>query len=442
MLRIASGCATREAFVSVFRRFCDRDSIFIATRTPKDAGADLQFSITLSDGAPLIGGTGTVLESWSDETSPYGRAGMRIRFVDVSPSGRALIDELVEARKADEETRPSGPIAGAAAALAALAKAGRPPTPPPRPPTPPIKLPSIIPKAGDPRNRTMLGMTPLKRPAKLEATPAPVAMPQVARDVEVKLPPPPRPARPTPDSDPSDDQPTGVAAKFTPDTAFLDEASWDEAADHVLGTTRTKGSDLILPANPLGSVESESIDAFVECTLYEETGSFAIEATTPGETRPEDWPEDDLTIPPWLQGPVADSPFAADSMAVPPPLLPLEPPPRPPVKKSTAELRARLVDAGKAFDPAKVLPERKTYYHYQGSLTTPPLTNVQTTTVAPGGATVVEFKLEVPGKFMLVDHALTRVERGLAGILDVEGPNNPDVFKDYDPKTSAKSMSH
>ena len=77
-----------------------------------------------------------------------------------------------------------------------------------------------------------------------------------------------------------------------------------------------------------------------------------------------------------------------------------------------------------------------------GSLTAKPTNDVQTVSVPPGGATVVEFKLEVPGKFMLVDHALTRVERGLVGILEVEGPQNPDIFKDSDPAKSAKSMSH
>jgi len=77
-----------------------------------------------------------------------------------------------------------------------------------------------------------------------------------------------------------------------------------------------------------------------------------------------------------------------------------------------------------------------------GSLTTAPMRDVQTTTVPPGGATVVDLTLEVPGKFMLVDHALSRVERGLAGVLEVTGPDNPDVYKDYDPAKSAKSMSH
>ena len=77
-----------------------------------------------------------------------------------------------------------------------------------------------------------------------------------------------------------------------------------------------------------------------------------------------------------------------------------------------------------------------------GSLTSPPTKDVQTISVPPGGAAVVEFKLQVPGKFMLVDHALSRVERGLAGVLDVTGPENPDVYKDHDPARSAHSMSH
>lgn len=78
----------------------------------------------------------------------------------------------------------------------------------------------------------------------------------------------------------------------------------------------------------------------------------------------------------------------------------------------------------------------------QGSLTSEPLTNVQTVTVAPGGATVVELKLEVPGKYMLVDHALSRAMRGLLGVLEVEGEDNPSVFKPDSPKLAPPSMKH
>jgi nitrite reductase (NO-forming) len=64
----------------------------------------------------------------------------------------------------------------------------------------------------------------------------------------------------------------------------------------------------------------------------------------------------------------------------------------------------------------------------QASLTSPPLTNVQTTLVPPGGATMVEFTLDVPGNYILVDHALARLQRGLAGFLIAEGPENPDII--------------
>jgi len=66
-------------------------------------------------------------------------------------------------------------------------------------------------------------------------------------------------------------------------------------------------------------------------------------------------------------------------------------------------------------------------------LVSPPARDVQTVTVAPGGAMVAELTAEVPGTYMLVDHALSRVERGLVGHLEIEGPANPKVFQVEDP---------
>jgi nitrite reductase (NO-forming) len=63
-----------------------------------------------------------------------------------------------------------------------------------------------------------------------------------------------------------------------------------------------------------------------------------------------------------------------------------------------------------------------------GGLQSPPHEGIQTVTVAPGGAVIVDFKLEVPGNYTLVDHAIARVERGLSGILSVEGQPNPEIF--------------
>jgi nitrite reductase (NO-forming) len=42
---------------------------------------------------------------------------------------------------------------------------------------------------------------------------------------------------------------------------------------------------------------------------------------------------------------------------------------------------------------------------------------------------MVEFKVEVPGRYVLVDHALSRMEKGLAGFLYVTGEPNAEVFK-------------
>ena len=63
-----------------------------------------------------------------------------------------------------------------------------------------------------------------------------------------------------------------------------------------------------------------------------------------------------------------------------------------------------------------------------GSITSDVLTDVQTISVPPGGAWIVEFTLDVPGDYILVDHALSRLQRGLVGILHVEGEETPDVF--------------
>ncbi len=56
------------------------------------------------------------------------------------------------------------------------------------------------------------------------------------------------------------------------------------------------------------------------------------------------------------------------------------------------------------------------------------LQNVQTTTVLPGGSSIVEFKVDVPGKYLLVDHALARMNKGAWATLVVEGDDNPEIF--------------
>jgi nitrite reductase (NO-forming) len=59
-----------------------------------------------------------------------------------------------------------------------------------------------------------------------------------------------------------------------------------------------------------------------------------------------------------------------------------------------------------------------------------PAKNVQTTLIPAGGASIVELKLQVPGRFLLVDHSIVRaMEKGALGILEVDGPDQPDMFR-------------
>lgn len=56
------------------------------------------------------------------------------------------------------------------------------------------------------------------------------------------------------------------------------------------------------------------------------------------------------------------------------------------------------------------------------------LKNVQTTAVLPGGAAIVEFTVDVPGNYTIVDHALARMNKGAWAILEVTGKENPEIY--------------
>lgn len=64
----------------------------------------------------------------------------------------------------------------------------------------------------------------------------------------------------------------------------------------------------------------------------------------------------------------------------------------------------------------------------EGAIGSAPHQNVQTTLIPAGGATIVDFQLEVPGTYVLVDHALARLDRGAWMLLNVVGKENPGIF--------------
>lgn len=65
--------------------------------------------------------------------------------------------------------------------------------------------------------------------------------------------------------------------------------------------------------------------------------------------------------------------------------------------------------------------------------------NVQTTAVLPGGASIVEFTVDVPGKYLIVDHALARMNKGAWAVLEVSGNDHPEIFSALPPTTTPQS---
>jgi nitrite reductase (NO-forming) len=65
-----------------------------------------------------------------------------------------------------------------------------------------------------------------------------------------------------------------------------------------------------------------------------------------------------------------------------------------------------------------------------------PARNVQTTLVPAGGASIVELTVQVPGRFLLVDHSIVRaMEKGALGVLEVAGAEQPGIFRTLVPGT-------
>src|SRR5215813_10996907 len=66
----------------------------------------------------------------------------------------------------------------------------------------------------------------------------------------------------------------------------------------------------------------------------------------------------------------------------------------------------------------------------EGAITGQPARNVQTTLVPAGGAVVVEMKMNVPGRYLLVDHSIVRaMDKGALGSIEVAGAEQPDIFR-------------
>lgn len=75
---------------------------------------------------------------------------------------------------------------------------------------------------------------------------------------------------------------------------------------------------------------------------------------------------------------------------------------------------------GEIFD--RVYPE--------GAIGSQPNRNIQSTLIPAGGSAIVEFKLDVSGTYIMVDHSIFRAfDKGALGFIEVGGPSAPEIFR-------------
>ena len=77
----------------------------------------------------------------------------------------------------------------------------------------------------------------------------------------------------------------------------------------------------------------------------------------------------------------------------------------------------------------------------EGDLISAPGHNIQTTLVPAGGAAMVEFTSQVPGTYLLVDHAIFRLHKGAAASIKIDGTANKEVFDPITAGDKAMAMS-
>lgn len=95
------------------------------------------------------------------------------------------------------------------------------------------------------------------------------------------------------------------------------------------------------------------------------------------------------------------------------------------------KIRMYVTNGGPNFTMAfHIIGEILDRVYAWGSLANDPLEDIQTISVPPGGATIADLTINVPGDYKIVDHAISRISKGALGIISATGENNFDVFRD------------
>src|SRR5579871_4128389 len=94
-LCIATRCTDVDDFIAKFQPCCDETSLFVATGGTRAIGHASPFIILLADKTPIMRGTCTVLEAWTDGDNPFGRPGIRIALEQLTDSSREVFERMI-----------------------------------------------------------------------------------------------------------------------------------------------------------------------------------------------------------------------------------------------------------------------------------------------------------------------------------------------------------
>jgi hypothetical protein len=244
----------------MFHRFSDETSFFVATLNQRPVGLETPFSIQLADRSPVLRGTCVVLAAWPTAENPFKRPGVRLGIKRLTPESEPVFARLQQARLAnrdreDTDTATLEPMSETPVAIPLPnITTGPIATIPPRVPSARStgSMPITSRSTTGPMPATARTSTGTNRRLGSVMTPAmiPPRTPPEASVLEVILP---------------------IVAD-SPSEAMALPIEVEPPIE-----LRTPHSEFILPANPLMNLTDESLQGFIDCTLYEDTANFPFE---------------------------------------------------------------------------------------------------------------------------------------------------------------------
>jgi hypothetical protein len=104
---LVSACASGEEFVAAFRRYADKNGLFVPISEPLPVGGRSRFALTLNDGGVMIEGEAEITSSARTASVLHGRVGMTLRFIEPDAASKTMLGELEKARLAMRPAPPS-----------------------------------------------------------------------------------------------------------------------------------------------------------------------------------------------------------------------------------------------------------------------------------------------------------------------------------------------